>query len=69
MVLNQKSNRIGLFQWFQTVVGLPWFDIVLELWRLRRKVLRGLSNEGIYEVREYETTLELQAAKFYRGTC
>jgi hypothetical protein len=42
------------------VTTLPWFEIAGELWRIGRKLMRGLSNEGVYEVLEYDSTLELK---------
>lgn len=39
--------------------GLPWVEMVTEAWKLGRKILRGLSSEGMYEVLEYESSLEL----------
>jgi hypothetical protein len=42
------------------VSGLPWFEIVGQLWKFGRKVIRGMSNEGVYEVLEYESALELK---------
>ena len=41
------------------LLGLPWPEILGELWKFGRKVMRGLANEGMYEVLDYETTLEL----------
>ena len=41
------------------MLDLPWPEIVGELWKYGRKVMRGFSNEGMYEVLEYESTLEL----------
>lgn len=43
-----------------TILGLPWIEIATEAWKLGRKILRGLAEEGMYEVLEYESTLELQ---------
>lgn len=40
-------------------LSLPWFEIVGKLWGGVRKILRGLSNEGMYEVLDFESTLEL----------
>ena len=40
-------------------LGLALFEIAGELWKIGRKVMRGLANEGMYEVLEYESTLEL----------
>lgn len=45
------------------LLGLPWVEVAAEAWKLGRKTLRGLSNEGMYEVLEYESTLELRDAK------
>lgn len=39
--------------------GLPWFGLIGELWKVGRKLMRGLSSEGIYEVLDYECRLEL----------
>lgn len=37
----------------------PWIEFLLELWKFGRKVLRGWAEEGMYEVLEYTSTLEL----------
>src|ERR1700690_2240089 len=42
------------------VLGLPWFEIAGNLWKIGRKLMRGLSNEGVYEVLDYECILELK---------
>lgn len=42
------------------LLGLPWVEIIMEAWKLGHKILRGLANEGMYEVLEYDSTLELQ---------
>lgn len=49
-------------------LGLPWVEIVTEAWKLGRKLLRGLANEGMYEVLEYESNLELHDKKGTRAT-
>jgi hypothetical protein len=36
-----------------------WVGVLAELWKLVRKIASGLSEEGLYEVLEYEATLEL----------
>jgi hypothetical protein len=41
------------------LLDLPWIEILTEAWKLGRKILRGLADEGMYEVLEYESTLEL----------
>ena len=42
---------------------LPWIKIIAEAWKLGKKLVRGLSLEGIYEVLDYESTLELLDSK------
>lgn len=42
---------------------LPWIEIFIDLWRVGSKAIRGLSVEGMYEVLEYESTLELKDKK------
>jgi len=44
-------------------LGLPWFQIAGQMWKIGRKLLRGLANEGIYEVLDYKCTLELLDAE------
>ena len=39
--------------------ALPWIEILAEIWKLLRRLWQGLADEGIYEVLEYESTLEL----------
>jgi len=40
-------------------LGLPWFEVFGEIWKQGSKLFRGQANEGMYEVLEYESTLEL----------
>ena len=42
---------------------LPWIEVLVDLWKVGSKVFRGLSFEGMYEVLEYESTLELKDGK------
>lgn len=41
------------------LLDLPWASILGDAWKYFRKLLRGLSQEGIYEVLDYHSTLEL----------
>jgi hypothetical protein len=50
------------------LLGLPWPEIIGNMWREGRKILRGLSHEGMYEVLDYESTLELHDKKGERAT-
>jgi hypothetical protein len=47
--------------------GLPWLEIVGEAWKIGRKLLQGRTNEGLCEVLEYESTLELKDAEGRRA--
>ena len=48
-------------------LGLPWFELAGDLWKIGRKLMRGLANEGVYEVLEFEGTLEILDAKGKRA--
>jgi hypothetical protein len=41
------------------MLNIPWPEILANAWKYGRKLLRGLISEGMYEVLEYESTLEL----------
>jgi hypothetical protein len=49
-------------------LGLPLFEILGEFWKFGRKLMRGLANEGLYEVLDYESTLELLDSKGKKAT-
>ena len=42
------------------LLGLPWPAVLGDLWKIMRKVMQGWSYRGMYEVLEYESTLELK---------
>ena len=50
------------------MIDTPWFEIVGKLLKVGRKMLRGMASEGVYEVLDFETTLELNDAKGSRAT-
>ena len=56
---NLKVTETAVTRWVAILFGLPWLEIVAELWRFSRKLWRGLAHEGMYEVLEHEVTLEL----------
>jgi len=41
-------------------LDLPWFELLGRVWKISRKIIRGGSNEGMYEVLDYECQLELK---------
>lgn len=65
---NGGSGSSKLPQWASIILDLPWIEIIGEVWKIGRKALRGLANEGTYEVLDYETTLELHDSKGKKAT-
>ena len=55
----QNSKVTQLPNWAAMVMNLSWIEIAGETWKIGRKALHGLANEGIYEGLDYETNLEL----------
>ncbi len=41
------------------ILNLPWPEMLAETWKYGRKLLRGLSHEGMYAALEKDVTLEL----------
>ncbi len=65
---NQSAKVAKLHGWGIMILDLPWIYILTELWKIGRKVIRGMANEGVYETLEYESTLEIQNRKGTRAT-
>ena len=57
---NHQAFSVRLRRLVSVGLSLSWLETLIDLWKLVRKVLRGLIEEGMYEVLEYESTLELQ---------
>ncbi len=55
----QNDSTLG-WKFLAVLIDLPWFELIGNLWRLARKIIRGLANEGVYEVLDYECQLELK---------
>jgi len=49
---NDDAKSSSLTRLAALLLGLPWVEIVAEAWKLGRKILRGLADEGMYEVLE-----------------
>jgi len=64
----ESSKSSSLTPIVVAVLGLPWVQIVTEAWKLGRKIMRGLTDEGMYEVLEYESTLEIHDKGGKRAT-
>lgn len=41
------------------LLGVPWIEVFAEVWKIARKMFRGSVDEGMYEVLEYESVLEI----------
>lgn len=41
------------------LLDLPWANILGDAWKVFRKILRGLSQEGVYEVLDYRSSLRI----------
>ena len=62
------SSPKRLSQLVTISVSLSWFEILGELWKIGRRVMRGLANEGMYEVLDYESTLEIHDRRGKKAT-
>jgi len=56
---NPKLSPKRLSQLLALILSSPWLETLIELWKIIQKLLRGLADEVMYEVLEYEFTLEL----------
>lgn len=63
---SDKAERYA--KWLSIILDIPWIGIAVEVWKLGQKILRGFVEEGIYEVLDYEVTLELQNDSGTRAT-
>lgn len=72
MVDVQPNSRWSIAdQLIALLLSLPWLNILAKTCKLFRTLWRGLADEGMYEVLEYESTLELldqygQRARFQK---
>ena len=64
----QNSKATKLPGWAATLLDLPWIEIIGELWKIGKKAIQGMANEGIYETLEYESTLEILDRKGTKAT-
>jgi hypothetical protein len=54
------DNPNNPYRWLSFLLNPTWVEVLAEAWKLGRKLFRGLANEGVYEVLEYECRLELK---------
>jgi len=55
----QNTPKISSDQWLSLIFSVPWLEVLAEAYRLAGVLWRGLTDEGMYEVLEHESTLEL----------
>jgi len=69
MTDEKRNDSQSLFDKLIAILsGLPWLDVLGEVWKILRKVIQGRSYRGMYEVIEYESTLELKDRGGKRAT-
>ncbi len=56
---DKKSNTAISKQLIALLLALPWLDILVETHKLLRSLWRGIADEGMYEVLEHKSILEL----------
>lgn len=66
--LTPLNNTAFLQKLIITILGWSWVEYFTSGWRLVRKLWRGMADEGMYEVLEYETTLELKNKQGSKAT-
>src|SRR5688572_25589396 len=60
MADEDRTTSLNRFeQLLKALLNSQWLEILVEAWKLVQKLSRGLAEEGMYEVLEYESTLEL----------
>lgn len=66
---NEQEDKTitGLTKLVAVLLGIPWVEVFVGAWKFASKILRGMADEGMYEVLEYESTLELQDIKGERA--
>lgn len=60
--LNIPSDKLA-----SVLFSIPWMEVLAHAWKIGRKLWHGLADEGMYEVLDYESTLELLDDKGYRA--
>ena len=61
-----QSNSSTILR--EILLDLPWANIIGDAWKYFRKLVRGFSQEGMYEVLDYESTLELLDGKGHKAS-
>lgn len=62
-LFENKEIKPNLGSVIAVLFGRPWLEMVADLWKIGKKLWRGLADEGMYEVLEHEGTLEIKDSK------
>ncbi len=54
-----STRRSSADWWISLIFSIPWLEVIAELYKLIRKLWQGMADEGMYEVLEHESILEL----------
>lgn len=55
-----QDSPVNRYSWLSVVLDPRWIEIIAGAWKLGRRIFRGFTNEGIYEVLNYECEIELK---------
>jgi hypothetical protein len=65
----ERIAKINQLQKLATkFLDIQYISVLVELWKIGKKVIRGMANEGIYETLEYESILEIRDRKGTKAT-
>lgn len=69
MADGRRNNHLSLLgKPIAVLSGLPWLEVGEKAWQIIRNAVPSWSYSGMYEVLEYESTLELKDSKGERAT-
>jgi hypothetical protein len=69
MIKNSINNNLSKLPiWGKIIPASIWPEIAGEIWKIGKKLLQRISDEGIYETLEYESTLAIHNRKGTRAT-
>ena len=63
-----NSSQSLLDKFVSVLPGSPWLEVVQRAWKIIRKTIQRRSHPGLYEVLDYESTLELKDGGGERAT-
>jgi hypothetical protein len=64
----RNGNRRLADKLIDVQLGFPWTEVLRDAWKIARKAMQGRVDRGLYEVLEYESTLELKDRGGKRAT-